>query len=194
MKLTVLTSPKKIMGEYNTIYTLFDLGLETLHVRKPDFDKKQVSNFINVLPVSYRDKIILHGHPDLVVKYNLKGLHHTSNSHYIHDLGDHFIQTKAFHSLEEISSNKYPYEYAFLSPIFNSISKPDYKSPFSLQEVKEVVEKSSIPIYALGGINETTIQQLQGTSIAGVGILGAIWETIIFSKLTDTFKKLLKSC
>lgn len=64
-----------------------------------------------------------------------------------------------------------------LSPIFPTKSHPetftDKSKTIGIKRLNEVCEKYKIPVYALGGINEQTAQELLNSNIAGfAGIRG----------------------
>lgn len=64
-----------------------------------------------------------------------------------------------------------------LSPIFPTESHPetfsDESKTIGIKRLNEVCEKYKIPVYALGGINEQTAQELLNSNIAGIaGIRG----------------------
>lgn len=64
-----------------------------------------------------------------------------------------------------------------LSPIFPTKSHPetftDESKTIGIKRLNEVCEKYKIPVYALGGINEQTAQELLNSNIAGfAGIRG----------------------
>ena len=70
-------------------------------------------------------------------------------------------------------------EYAFLSPIFDSISKAGYKSKFDLHELKNspLLARRGVggEVFALGGIDEHKIDICRQLGFAGVAVLGTIW-------------------
>jgi thiamine-phosphate pyrophosphorylase len=85
--------------------------MEIFHVHKPLFSGEEIQNYIHQIPSQYHHKITLHSN-------HLK-----------------------FHSLKELEVCKEKFDYAFLSPIFDSISKAGYKSTFNLDEVKSFLQK-----------------------------------------------------
>lgn len=91
----------------------------------------------------------------------------------------------------EIISEQQHFDYLFLSPVFNSISKPGYAgfadASFTLQKSSPQPE-----VIALGGIDATNIHQLKAMNFDGAAVLGSIWqqpEQAIFN-----FKVLQKIC
>ena len=58
---------------------MFEHGLESLHIKKPGFSKKQLKKYIDLIPLKHHNKIIIHSHYSLAFKYNVKGLHLSSS-------------------------------------------------------------------------------------------------------------------
>ncbi|WP_404818013.1 thiamine phosphate synthase [Reichenbachiella ulvae] len=86
------------------------------------------------------------------------------------------LRSKSFHSIEEINEEDAKLDYAFLSPIFNSISKQGYKAAFDVSILGEALNmKHPFPIYALGGIDWNNFKQAQEMGFAGFAMLGAFW-------------------
>lgn len=58
----------------------------------------------------------------------------------------------ALHQLEQLKEDHGNLDYAFLSPIFDSISKAGYNAAFADHEqLRAAVAASPVPLYALGG-------------------------------------------
>jgi thiamine-phosphate pyrophosphorylase len=60
---------------------------------------------------------------------------------------------------------------ALLSPVFATASHPGAKS-LGLRQFRRLVGQSSLPVYALGGVNRRTILALRGSGAAGVAAIG----------------------
>ena len=193
MKIALLTSPVKMMSECDTLEYLLEEGLDYLHIRKEEEDEPYVRKIVNTLPKRTRHQLVLHGYRELAVTYEGVNYHHKSKSNYFDNFNTGF-QTKAFHSIEEIKACKDPYKYGFLSPIFDSISKKDYKAAFDAQELKEFLhsEEKKFPIYALGGVNVENVKQAKALGFDGIAVLGAIWGELFSHKKISVFKELKK--
>lgn len=189
MKLIVISNPIDFKNEHEITCSLFAAGLEYYHLRKPDFSKGKMESFLKQIPQKYFDRIILHSHFELLEKYNLKGIH-TKFPVQKEQIEETFISA-SFHSFKEIEECKEKYDYAFLSPIFNSISKKNYNAAFDRSELKYFLENNKEKnIIALGGIDELTIPQANKSGFDGVAVLGALWMS------TDPLGKFirLKNC
>ena len=190
LKLALFTTPENLMSECSTLDDLLTLGgIDYMHIRKSTDDVEYIRKIVNRLPKNVRSQLVIHGHQDLAEQYKLGGLHHKSNSSFIDSCTTDF-QTKAFHSIEEIKQCKDPYKYGFLSPVFDSISKSDYKAKFDLNDLKVFLmsNEKPFPIFALGGVNQYNIQQCKDIGFDGVGILGAIWSEIFRHKKIEVFE------
>jgi thiamine-phosphate pyrophosphorylase len=190
MEIIVFSSPDFLPNEIEIIHQLFENGLFTFHLRKPDLDANQLEAFVKQIHSKYYKRIVLHSHFDLLKKYNFKGIHLTEtarNQYASNDLKKTIkkLQNKGlsistgFHSLEQFIQNaSFNYDYVFLSPIFDSISKNGYQSKFNIEELKEfLVENAGIKnICALGGVDISTIPKIKELNFKKAAILGAIWQ------------------
>lgn len=191
MKLIVISNPTNFKNEHEILCSLFLSGLEYFHLRKPDFSKEEMENFLKEISPKYFNRIVLHSHHDLVERYNLYGKHISSN--HIELKGDSQYISTSFHSLEEIENCKEKYDYVFLSPIFDSISKQHYPSNFDKKELAQflIQHPKTVDIIALGGINKNTIYDAMKIGFDGVAVLGGLW---ISNNPIETFNLLLNVC
>ena len=71
---------------------------------------------------------------------------------------------------------KNDYDYLFLSPIFDSISKVGYKSAFTEDMLKDASAKGVIDekVVALGGVTFNRIPYLKELNFGGAAMMGAL--------------------
>ena len=85
------------------------------------------------------------------------------------------FHSKSCHSVGELSTSC-EYEYVFLSPVFDSISKNGYKSNFELEEISQIFRTRSYSnVIALGGIKAEYLPLLAETGFAGAAFLGYLF-------------------
>ncbi len=65
-------------------------------------------------------------------------------------------------------------DFLLFGPVYFTPSKAAYGKPQGLGALKEVVEKSSLPVYAIGGIKTDQISEVKATGIRGVALISAI--------------------
>lgn len=179
MKLIVITLPEFFPQEAYLIDLLFDNGLETLHLRKPESNETEFENLLESINPKNWNKIVTHDHFSLAAKYNLKGIHLNKRNDVIPENFNGTI-SKSMHSAEELVTEKQKYNYVSLSPIYNSVSKKGYNSKFTEKELLELKYKGLIDekVYALGGITAQNIGLLKNFGFGGAMILGSIWQNI----------------
>ncbi len=174
----IISNPKYIDNESNIINSLFDNGLMFFHIRKDIDDINSLESLIKSLKPEYYNRIILHHNFELVEKYNLKGYHFGKKTkHLLKDfINNSFQKSISCHYFDEIEKLQYSFDYVFLSPIFDSISKTDYKSTFNKDELTQFIENyKSQKIIALGGIAEDNIDIIKQFGFYGFAILGDLW-------------------
>jgi len=85
------------------------------------------------------------------------------------------VISTSFHELHDVIHNEENYEYVFLSPIFNSISKKGYNAAFDMDELKDALTKCTHSVIALGGMDKGKQEIVRKLGFAGMGVLGAVW-------------------
>jgi thiamine-phosphate pyrophosphorylase len=145
--LVVLTHPASVPNEFSIIHELFDEGLELLHIYKPDESLDRKLEYFQKLSDLYPGKVALHE------------------------------QALKFHSVQEWLMCRKTFDYAFLSPVFDSISKSGYTSNFDLSEIKKLLKNRSDKIIALGGIDEDKVEIVKDIGFYGIAVLGALWQS-----------------
>ena len=180
MELVIITQPDAFEGETDICNKLFADGLQRLHLRKPGASREQLQAWIERIEPSFRKRIVLHDHHDLAMEYGLGGIHLNSRNPEAPDwLNRKRISlSRSCHSVAEVEACQKDYDYVFLSPIFDSISKQGYKAAFSKEELAEAKTRGILyNVYALGGITFDKLQEAEHLGFAGAAMLGGFWES-----------------
>ena len=183
MKIIAITPPHAIENEVVIIKRLLENSVDIVHLRKHQFEFEGVDviaylhEILSALTCEERSKIIIHDYPTLYEEFSLKGIHINKN---ITSLPDDYTgyKTRSCHTFEEIQKYRDDYDYLFLSPIFDSISKPDYKSPFTHESLQQASLEGIIDnkVIALGGVTFDKIPYLQSLNFGGVAMIGGIYD------------------
>ena len=84
------------------------------------------------------------------------------------------VLTAAIHSQQALfNAVRLKVDAAFLSPVFSSNSHPN-KRPLGLMRFNKICNSTKLPIYALGGINDTSVKRLVGSRAVGIAAVGAM--------------------
>ena len=73
----IISSPTPQVGEIETIHSLFENGLELLHVRKPEFTKLEMEVFVSAIRHEYKNQLSLHSHHQLAEAFGINRIHFT---------------------------------------------------------------------------------------------------------------------
>lgn len=174
----VITNPIAISNEIKIIHSLFEEGLSFLHVRKPDFSEAEMESFLLEIGLEYRNRLVLHSHHHLAKKTAINQLHFSEKERNLisgKTLKPIEYHSTSVHNIEVFNALKQVFEYAFLSPIFPSISKPNYTPKINhFERVKERTNYDT-KLVALGGITAENIQHALENGFDDVALLGTIW-------------------
>lgn len=183
-KLILISPEAEKRDEVKVLTRLFNHGLEVFHLRRPLWSMVQTRDYLQSVPSTFHDKITLHSHFALAGEFKIRGIHlNENNKKLISQFDSYRIISASFHSPEDIEENNYPYQYIFLSPIFNSISKPGHNSGFDLRILAEKMEalkhkRQTLPmIIALGGVSAENMHKVKMANFSGAAVSGAVWES-----------------
>lgn len=174
----VITYPSKFDGELEQIIKVLANENIRLHLRKPGATEKEYEELLKEIPVTFHSRIVLHDFYHLQDKYAVGGLHFSTKNRALAE-SQHANGSKSTscHSIDELKEIEGKFEYAFLSPIFPSISKQGYAGNLDMEEVKRYLQTSrQTKAIALGGIDASKIPLLKEWGFDGEAQLGSIWK------------------
>jgi thiamine monophosphate synthase len=155
--LAVITLPVEFPGEAEYLEGLLEAGVERLHLRKPGM---VVEELLVKLAPRWRSKLVVHGDAEMASRYGVERVHR--------------VNSNSVHSWDEFRTLSRALEYAFISPVFDSISKPGYRAAADLLEIPP----GPLPCrpVGLGGVSADTIGSMITRGWTGAAVLGWIWE------------------
>lgn len=176
MLIIAITPPQAIDGEAATISRLLANGFDIVHLRKPEADIDYCRELLSQLSHSELKRIVVHDHFTLYEEYPLRGVHINRNITHYPPLY-RGSRTRSCHSFEEVKQHKEQYDYIFLSPIFDSISKRGYYSKFCHRELQRASDEGIIDnrVVALGGVSPDKIAYLESLHFGGAAMMGAAY-------------------
>ena len=200
MKLIIMTKATFFVEEDKILTTLFEEGLENLHLYKPNSEPVYSERLLTLLPDDYYKKITVHDHFYLKEEYGLRGIHlDTAESELPYGYRGNVSRT--CHDISELREAKKKSNYVFLKNIFDSQSNPADKQSFSYEELKAAARQGLVDrkVYALGGINLDNIRMMKDLGFGGVVMCGDLWNKfsihhgLDFKDLISHFQKLQKA-
>ena len=200
MKLILMTRPEFFVEEHQILTALFDEGLDTLHLRKPNSEPVYSERLLSLIPEGYRKKIVVHDHFYLKQEYGLKGIHLSNrNTEIAQNYKGHI--SCSCHNTQELSNCTSFCDYMLLGPLFDSLDQDELNPALSIQMLRQMAQKKVInkKVMAFGGIGLNDIQELSNLSFGGFVILGDIWNRFNIHSSSDYkevihhFRKLRKA-
>lgn len=188
MKIVLITPPEDVPNEISMLHDMFGSGLSILHLRKPDYDRRQMAAYLSGIQSQYLNRIVVHSHHLLLEEFPLRGIHLPSSLRCSAAAVSYATQMKAeiesctlsvsCHSVADYDQAPVISDYAFLSPIFDSISKPGYRAAFSLNELAPSLNRRPANWVALGGCQREHLPLLHAHGFSGAAFLGAVWQSL----------------
>jgi len=180
-KFIILSYPNAIPKEHECLIALFEAGLTHFHIRKQTLSEAELRTYIQRIPSSFHNRLILHHHHQLAQEFAVKGIHFNRWNPYTTNTSENLLLTQASHSFDDIRNLATNIHYSFLSPIFDSISKKKYYSQFSVPDLKDFFHtyQGNSQVIALGGIDERKVQLAKEIGFHGIAVLGCIWEPLV---------------
>jgi len=143
--LLLITPENDVPNETELINAFFELGLEVLHIRKPNKNYAQHLAYITAIDEQYHDRLVLHYQHDIAEDFILKGIH---------------IQEKVRLDLGE--------DFGLYVARFTTQS---YDVSTSFHEPNEILLYKEAPLI----YNFSNIAEVKKLGYSGVGVLGGVW-------------------
>lgn len=192
MKLLLLSSPNFFVEEDKILATLFEEGLDILHLRKPNSEPVYCERLLTLLPEKYHQRIITNDHFYLKDEFDLMGIH-ISERNPNKPQGYKGITTRTCYSLEELTEAKKQNQYVILRNIYDSPSQSNNKSLYTHEQLREASRKGLIDkrVMAQTGITLENIHEVRELGFGGAVVCSDIWNRFNIHSGMD-FKDVIK--
>lgn len=195
----VITNPFSVGNEIQILHSLLEEGLSSLHIRKPDFSALEMARFLHEIKLDFRDKLILHNHHELAEDFGIERFHFSEKERKnLAQFPARFskpcrYKSTATHSIEDFNSLE-NFDYAFLSPVYKSISKENYLPRKDLFEELKLRTNQHTKVVALCGIDSENICEVLKKGFDDIALLGSIWKNENPLKQFKLCQKIVLSC
>jgi thiamine-phosphate pyrophosphorylase len=204
MKFIVITPSKNVEKEYIIINHMLKNGLPTLHLRKPGFSKEETINYIEHFPEDQQNKMVLHSYHNIMLDYDLKGLH-LSRRHKKKQFLSWLTQTKielrmgkkisistSSKSLSSLVDNYKNFDYVMLTPVFTD--PQGHRPSFSPAILQQILRAYPDKVVARGGSDAESIEKARDMGFAGIAFHNFFWNNEDplkeFDKVMNKFSQL----
>ena len=186
MKLAIISQPQFFIEEDKIITTLFEEGLDLLHLYKPGSEPLYLERLLTLIPDDFHDHIVIHEHYYMKQEFDLAGIHLDTPEQEFPN-GYKGKVSRSCMRIDQLKELKKTSQYVFLHDIFDSLHQPEVKSKFTLDEIHQASKVGIIDkhVYALGGMNADNIRWAHDEGFGGVVICGDIWNRFDIHKEVD---------
>lgn len=174
-------------------------GITFLQLREKELDDEEFLKEaieIKALANKYAIPFVINDNIDIALKCNADGVHVGQTDMEAGKvrklIGDDKIIGVSVQTVEEaILAEKNGADYLGVGAMFSTSTKQD-ASLVTFEDLKNICSSVSIPVVAIGGINETNLSMLRGTMIDGVAIVSAIYSKKNIAQATQELHSILK--
>jgi len=159
-----------------------DGGVKGIQLREKDLGGRELFDLaekVKALCVDRQASLFINDRVDVALAVDADGIHLGGASIPIEAaralVGTEKLIGVSTHSMREAEeAERAGANFLLFGPIYFTSSKADYGEPQGLAPLKEVVEKISIPVYAIGGIKVENIGDVKEAGVRGIALISAI--------------------
>lgn len=200
MKLIVITKPEFFVEEDKIIASLFEEGLDTLHLYKPGSSPLYFERLLTLIPEEYHRNIVIHEHYYMKSEFELKGIH-IDDPLEEDPKGFRGNISRCCTDLSMLREIKKKSKYVFLHNIFDSLHEVGVKSLFTEDQLRQARKDGLIDkhVYALGGMNADNARWAKEMGFGGIVVCGDLWNRFdvqsntSYQELISHFQRLKKA-
>lgn len=179
--LIVISDHQLYLREAQEINRLFESGMERYHIRHHNISDEDLTGLIEAVEPNFLGRIAANHNHELARSLGITRFHYTEEDRKTWEKQDwkgrslEEIYSTSVHTIEDYNALPDFFDYAFISPVFDSISKPGYKA-VSFDLSKRDPEKAT-KLVGLGGIHAGNIHDAMEMGFDGFAVLGSVWES-----------------
>lgn len=177
-----------------------DGGLKAIQLREKDLGGKElflVTEAARKLTQPYHARLLINDRVDVALAVDADGVQLGKASIPIETarklLGPQKMIGASTHSPQEaVEAEQGDADFVLFGPVYFTSSKASYGAPQGLAALKKIVEKISLPVYAIGGINRENIDEVKSSGIRGVALISAVMSASDPTEATREILRLLQ--
>jgi thiamine-phosphate pyrophosphorylase len=172
-------------------------GIRCIQLREKDMsttDLLKLAIDLRVLTRKYSAYLIINDRIDICLSVDADGIHLPETGLPISVarklIGNEKLIGISLHSFEDIKNkSNLDFDFFTLSPIFETTSKPGFKNTLGSKIIYEAKRLTNKPLFALGGINDSNIDEVIENGADGIALISGILSKENISKAAASLIK-----
>lgn len=161
-------------------------GVRAVQLREKDLGGRELfvlAEKTKRLCERYQANLFVNDRVDVALGVDAEGVHLGGDSMPVRAarelLGAEKLIGVSTHSIKEArEAEQEKADFILFGPVYFTPSKAAYGEPQGLGRLKEVVEKISLPVYAIGGVKVGHIAEVKETGVRGIALISAILSVV----------------
>jgi thiamine-phosphate pyrophosphorylase len=167
---------------YDTIHDLLDVGVSAIQLREKDLTDAEYIRLAEPLCKlchAYSAQLFINSRIKIAMSIGADGLHLPGDSasvqKVIEQTNGRFIIGSSVHTLTEAKQRETEgADFITYSPIYPTLSKPDYGPAVGVAGLQNITEGVNIPVFALGGITPERVSECLDVGAYGVAVMSGV--------------------
>lgn len=179
------------------IETVLQSGATLLQLREKDLPENEFleeAKAVKRLTDRYGVPLIINDNVQVALACNAAGVHVGQQDMEAQDvralLGENKIIGVTAKTVEQAQkAEQAGADYLGSGAVFGTLTKPD-ALPMTMERLRDITQSVSIPVVAIGGIEEHNLMMLKGSGVAGAAVVSAVFAAKDVGAATKTLRAL----
>lgn len=159
-----------------------DGGVKAIQLREKDLDGKELfllAERVRVLCSRYHAALFINDRIDVALAVEADGVQLGKTALPITAaralLGAERMIGASTHSIEEArEAEREGADFILFGPVYFTPTKAAYGTPQGIAALQKIVENTSLPVYAIGGIKSDNVEAVMRTGAKGIALISAV--------------------
>lgn len=176
------------------VETALEAGIRWIQLREKSLIRREILNFaekLRKLTSKYNCLLTINDHLDIAIAVEADGVHLGQDDFPAWEAKRIFSGTVGLstHNIEEVKeAQKIGVDYIGFGPMFQTKTKKDALPPRSLEEAREAIKISKIPVLLIGGIRYSSLSSLSKIGMTHVAVSSGILEGDVAKNVSNFIK------
>ena len=157
-------------------------GIRGVQLREKDLSSRELYELaydMRKLTAKYDAKLIINDRVDVALAVEADGVHLGLNSLPIHRVrkllgSNRLIGISCHNQVNAIMAQENGADFITFGPVYYTASKANYGKPVGVEKLETVSQLLQIPVFALGGIKKTNINEVLAAGATGIALVSAL--------------------